>query len=132
MKSFIEYYDQDFVKNGVMNVCDNTSILTGLLQKKGLVLNRSTQKVGDIVVFSREYFYPKKISDNEFKLSPQTVAIHHASGSWMSERQRKRGNSWFWIKICRPVLFSVKQILTAVIGTDRCRKLEIFVRDKLK
>lgn len=132
MKSFMEYYNRDFIKNGVMNLCDNTGVLTELLRRQGLVMNRCTQKVNDIVVLSREYFYPKKISDNEFKITENTVAVHHASGSWMSERQRRRGSSFFWIKFCRPILCGIKRVLRAMIGQDGCRKIEIFVRDKLK
>ena len=132
MKSFMKYYDRDFVKNGVMNVCDNTSVLTELLQQKGLKMNRCTQRVDDIVVFARDYFYPKKIADDNFEITENTVAIHHATGSWMSERQRRRGNSFFWIKICRPILCGIKCALRAMIGEENCRKIEISVRNKLK
>ena len=132
MKRFIEYYDRDFFSDGVMNVCDNTSILTEFLCDKGLCMNRESQQIGDICVFSREYFYPKKEPNGRFLLTDDTVAIHHGSGSWMSERQRRRGNSLLWIKVCRPLLCGIKSCFTKTIGRERTRRIEVWVRDKLR
>ena len=132
MKRFMEFYDRDFLSNGVMNVCDNTSVLTGFLREQGLVMNRQSQQVGDIYVLSREYLYPKKLSDGRFETTEASVAIHHGSGSWMSERQRKRGSNILWIKVCRPILCTIKSCLIKVLGDDRARRLEVWTRDKLR
>jgi len=132
MKRFIDYYSRDFITGGTMNVCDNTSVLTEFLQEAGIVMNRQNQCVGDVNIFSREYFYPKKISETEFTIYPETVAIHKASGSWMSDRQRKRGANKFWINICRPILCGIKKTLATALGKERTRNLEIFVRNKLR
>lgn len=132
MKRFMEFYDRDFLSDGIMNVCDNTSVLTGFLRDWGLVMNRQSQQVGDIHIFAREYFYPKKLSEGNFVTTDDTVAIHHASGSWMSERQRRRGNNIFWIKVCRPVLCFIRAGVFKVLGEKRARRIEIRMRDKLR
>lgn len=132
MKRFMEFYNRDFFSDGVMNVCDNTSVLTGFLRDQGLVMNRQSQQVGDIHILAREFFYPKKLSEDKFAITDDTISIHHASGSWMSERQRRRGSNIFWIKVCRPVLCGLKTCFTKIVGEERTRRLEVWVRDKLR
>ena len=132
MKRFMKYYERDFLSGGVMNVCDNTSVLTEFLRERGLVMNRQSQQLGNIHILAREFFYPKKLSEDRFAITEDTIAIHHASGSWMSERQRRRGSNIFWIKVCRPVLCGIKNCFMKIAGEERARRLEVWVRDKLR
>ncbi len=130
MSNFIKYYHQrEFYSNGVIDYCDNTNVLTHFLLDSGLILNKQSQKVGDIDILSRDYFCPKKISEKEFKTTSNTVAIHYGTGSWMTDRQRKRGNNFFWIKVCRPILCKIRNILNRSLGYEKTRKFEKYIRN---
>lgn len=133
MKAFVDYYESKSfrLKSGEIDNVANVVILTDLLKEKGFVPNGQKQKVGDIMIFNREYFYPKKLSESDFRVTHETVGIHRCSNSWMSEKEKKRGNNKFWINVCRPILRSVRNILIKMIGTDKARIIEIKFRNKL-
>lgn len=133
MKAFVEYYEsKNFrLKSGEIDNVANVVILTDLLKEKGFVPNGQKQKVEDIMIFNREYFYPKKLSDTEFRVTNETVGIHRCSNSWMSEKEKKRGNNKFWINVCRPILRSIRNILIRMVGKENTRIIEIKFRNKL-
>ena len=134
IKSFLTHYQtHHFIdENGRVDNIANVSMLTDLLVKKGLKLNRSKQDVAGIRVYNREYFYPKRVGDNEFLITKETVGVHRCSNSWMTDKEKKRGNNIIWIKCCRPVLLSIKSVLTNIIGKEKTRKIEIKIRNILK
>ena len=72
---FIYLHNNFRKKNGDINTTANVTILTDILSKRGLITDGTSQTIDDIEVFQREYFYPKKISDSEFRISSQTIAI---------------------------------------------------------
>jgi mannosyltransferase OCH1-like enzyme len=134
MKDFVRYYEKhDFIdKKGRKDYIANVTILTDLLAVKGLVSNGRFQTLDDITIYPREYFYPKKLSDTEFRNTPETHAIHRCSNSWMTERQKKRGRNKFWLHIFRPMLQIGRKIGIKLIGIDKLREIEIIIRDFLK
>lgn len=133
MKKMLEYYENhDFVqKDGSLDNIANVSILTDIMKTKGLILGGTRQKVDGFEIFNREVFYPKKISDNEFQITEETVAIHMCSNSWMSERERKRGKNKLWINIARPILQQLRKLGIKILGKEKIRKIEIKLRNKL-
>ena len=132
MKELVEYYSGDFAINGQMVIEANVAYLTQILQNRGLLLNRQTQEVEGITVFNREYFFPKRLADDSFQITPNTVAVHCCSGSWMSLRQKKRGKSFFWVKIMRPVLLLSKRVLLFIVGKRATKKIEMSIRNVLR
>lgn len=54
------------------------------------------------------------------------------SNSWLSERERKRGNNKVWIEVIRPVLRKLRSAGIKVIGKEKIRCLEIKIRNKLR
>jgi mannosyltransferase OCH1-like enzyme len=134
MNEFIGYYLKNDFKNskGEINITANVEILTNLLIRKGLISNGSNQIINNIEVFSREYFYPKKISVTEFRLTTKTIAVHKFSCSWLTERQRKRGNNKIWINIMRPLLRFFRDLGLNALGAERIQKIEIKIRNILK
>ena len=100
LKIFLKFYQTNNFreKNGDINTIANVTILTDILSKRGLITDGTHQLINDIEVFQREYFYPKKITEREFRISSQTVAVHKCSNSWMTDRERTRGNNKIWIK----------------------------------
>ncbi len=134
MREYLRYYEcHPFVDSrGRMDVTANVSMLTDLLIDMGLRVGGDTQQVGDITVFRREVFYPKKHSPTEYSITPQTLAVHRCSNSWMSEGQRKRGSNWFWLHIVRPIFQNGRAIGTRLIGKEHIRNIEIAIRGILK
>jgi hypothetical protein len=133
ISEFIKVYDDKFIDdNGNFNTIANVSYLTDILKNSGLNLDGSNQSVQDITVYAREYFYPKKLSDSEFKIVDQTLAVHKCSNSWMTEREKKRGNNKFWIEVVRPSLRFLRKVGVSVIGSKNIKTFEIKIRNMLK
>lgn len=129
----LRYYEShEYVdKKGNTDTIANTVLLTDLLLKQGLKQNGSEQWIGSIRVIPRDIFYPKK-NGEKFMLTERTMAVHKFSGTWLSERERKRGANWLWINVARPFLRSCRSLGIKIIGKERIRKLEIRLRNKLK
>ncbi|MDA9027173.1 glycosyltransferase [Gammaproteobacteria bacterium] len=134
MGEFMNYYiDNDFQDaKGNVNTIANVSIFSEMLTDYGLVLDGKASKIRDIDIYPREYFYPKKLSDDTFRISEQTVAVHKYSSSWLSDNEKKRGNSRVWRKLIRPQLRFFKTIGVKLIGRKATQKIEIKIRNILK
>jgi hypothetical protein len=134
LQSFLHYYNKNsFIsRNGDVNTIANVTVLTDILTRRGLLADGSAQNIDNIEVFTREFFYPKKISQDEFQISKQTVAVHRCSNSWMTDRERKRGSNILWIKIMRPVLRFYRGIGLKIFGSKNIKNLEIMLRNRLK
>ena len=72
------------------------------------------------------------IFGNKKLISKDSVTIHHFDASWLTERERKRGNSLIWRNICRPFLRNARNFLENVIGEERTKLFEAKLRDKIK
>jgi len=134
IKELLAYYEtHNFVqKDGSFDNIANVSILTDIMKEKGLVLGGERQTIPGYEVYNREWFYPKKLNESEFNITDETVAIHMCSNSWMTERERKRGNNKIWIEVIRPVLRSCRSLGIKIVGKERIRQMEIKLRNKLK
>ena len=130
----LDYYEQhEFVQQkGYIDSIANVSILTDICRRKGLIPDGRKQKIEGFEIFSRELFYPKKLNENTFETTGETCAIHMCSNSWMTEREKKRGNNKIWINVLRPVLIKIRCCLRKRLGDEMVRKIEIIVRNKMK
>ena len=133
-KKMLDYYENNpfLSKNGAMDTVANVSLLTEIMVEEGLVVGGEKQKVSGIDIYPREYFYPKKLGEGVFRTTEQTVAIHYCDNSWMSAREKKRGNSKIWISFFRPLLQKAKKVLISIFGSKATRKIEIKIRNILK
>jgi hypothetical protein len=130
----LEYYEKhDFVqRDGSFDNIANVSILTDIMKEKGLKLGGKRQQVDGFDIFNREVFYPKKLSDSKFNVTDETSAIHMCTNSWMTERERRRGNNKVWIEIVRPILQCGKNAGIKIFGKEKTRSIEIKLRNKLR
>lgn len=127
------YYTHPFVDcNGHLNLTTNVSILNDLLEKKGLIRENKEQIVGDIHVYERSFFFPKKKSEEVFLVTDQTVAIHKMSATWLTKRQKNRGTNKFWINVCRPTLRFFQNICFKLVGEQTTKNIELKIRNILK
>lgn len=134
MKRFLEYYDShSFVdKKGRMDNTANVSILTDILIADGAKCDRTLQKIKDLIIYPREYFYPKRLGENQFRLSDDSYGIHHYSMSWLTDRQKRRGNNVIWVKVMRPLLKKCRGVFLKIIGKEAVRTIEIRIRNIMK
>ena len=85
------YKHRKFINaDGSLDLTTNVVELTELCVRSGLVQNGEYQVVDDATIFSADYFYPKSLSTRKTKITNNTVAIHHCSGSWLTKSQKKR------------------------------------------
>ncbi len=133
IKELLDYYEtHNFVqRDGSHDNIANVSILTDIMRNYGLKLNGEGQCVKEFTVYNREWFYPKKLNDNEFLITENTVAVHMCSNSWMTDRERKRGKNILWIRIARPILRNCRVLAQSVLGKERVRAIEIKIRNYL-
>lgn len=134
IKELLEYYEMhDFIQSdGSFDNIANVSILTDILKSQGLIPSGKRQCVAGFEIYNRELFYPKKLSETEFNVTDETAAIHMCSNSWLTERERRRGNNKIWIEVIRPILRVCRTVGIHVIGKERIRRLEIRLRNKIK
>lgn len=134
IEELLKYYEtHDFVqKDGSFDNIANVSIITDNMKSKGLVLGGERQSIPGFEVFNREYFYPKKLSETDFRVTDETVAVHMCSNSWLSERERKRGSNKVWIEVIRPTLRGLRTLGIKILGKEKIRSLEIKLRNKLR
>ena len=130
----IEYYhSHPFIdKSGNMNLTTNVTILNSILENKGMERLNKAQVIDDITILPRDFFYPKKLSEYEFLSTENTIAIHRMNGSWLTDKQKKRGTNKFWINGCRPFLKKCQKVIHSILGENVTKRIELWVRNKLK
>lgn len=64
---------------------------TEILQKYGLKNLDRIQYIEGVFVYPKEYFQPMNVETGEITISPNTVSIHHYSGSWLDKKGKRRG-----------------------------------------
>lgn len=133
-KEMLNYYNKiSYIDDkGNENLTTNVTLLDNILLKKGLIKNNTRQTIEDIEIFPRDVFFPKKISEDDFQITENTVMIHKMQGSWLTERQKKRGSNKFWINICRPVLRFFNKCIYVIVGDEKAKRIEIKIRNLLK
>lgn len=85
-----EYDDISFIKeDGTFDVTTNVTRITNACLKYGLIQNNTFQTVCGFTLFPKEYFCPKDYSTGKIKKTYNTFTIHHFSGSWISDSDKK-------------------------------------------
>ena len=72
------------------------------------------------------------MDDGTFAVTGQSVTIHRFSGSWLTEREKKRGTNLFWRNVMRPILKKTRAAITRVFGNQTAKKIEAAVRNFLR
>lgn len=131
---FARYYQSKHFlgKNGEMDIIANPILLAEVLKNHNFLLDGQDQEQNDIAILHRDYFFPKKINDANFRITEKTVAIHHFNASWLTERQKKRGQNKFWIEVCRPTLRTFKSGANFIFGKERTNNIEIKIKNLLR
>ena len=129
------YKDRHFLlPDGNFDLTTNTVSVTALLtQKYNIILNNETQSFPDgLVVYSNDYFCPKRFVDDRVYKTKNTHAIHWFNASWHTKEQadlRKRTIKYhkkqkFYNRVIHPPIMLAKKIL----GDELYQK----IRSKIK
>lgn len=133
-KQMIDYYNSHpFIDHlGNQNLTTNVMILNAILKQKGMEQINKNQFIDEINIYQRDLLYPKKISEAEFRITNETITIHRMKGSWLTDRQKRRGTNKFWINICRPFLRKCQSAIIVILGEQKTKSIELWIRNKLK
>lgn len=100
-KIMLEQYEKEFFynKDGSYNLKNVVVRTTDKLKEFGLEQKEGIQKVGDIFIYPKEYFNPCDMQTGRIKCTPSTYSIHHYAASWVSKKDKIRGN--LYKLVCR-------------------------------
>lgn len=136
LNEMLEYYNaHDFLDSkGLPDTTTNVQILVNIMLKHGFVKENKKQVIKGLHIYERDYFNPKKLDDKEdaFRTTERSVTIHHMAGSWLTERERRRGTSKFWRNVCRPILKRFRSFLMKTMGESFAKSIEVKLRDKMR
>ena len=84
------YKKKSFIKeNGEMDLTTNVTTITNICLTHGLKLNNQEQTIDDFTLYPKEIFCPKNYETGKIEYTEKTVTIHHFSGSWHTEKEKK-------------------------------------------
>lgn len=63
--------------------------VAAFLKEDGLRPSKNIQTIDGIKIYPKDYFCPLNYFTGEFKMTKNTVAIHHYASSWMSDSDKK-------------------------------------------
>lgn len=97
-KSMLEEYESDiFIVDGDLNLKTVCERVTDILVRNGLKLEDKTQDVLDFKIYDTSYFNPYNMNTGKIELKPNTISIHHYAGTWVSKKDKFRGNIYKFI-----------------------------------
>ena len=130
----LKYYSEHhFVdSNGNIDTTTNVQIITRILTEQGFDPHNSEQMLSDIHIYERDFFCPKKMDDGSFSTTERSVTIHKFSGSWLTEREKKRGTNLIWRNVMRPIFKKIRLLITSLLGDNTAKKIEASFRKILR
>ena len=130
----LDYYNaHHFIdENGNIDTTTNVQIISKLLREYGFEPKNSEQQLACIHIYERDIFCPKKMEDGTFAVTNRSVTIHRFAGSWLTEREKKRGTNLIWRNIMRPLLKSIRTSIMRVWGDKTAKKIEASFRKLLR
>jgi len=112
----LTYYEKKhfILDNGKLDLTTNVITITEMTkQKYKMCFDNQIYSIPNIVTFfPKEYFAPKSPGENKYRITKNTVAIHHFDGSWIDGNKKIID-----IKMrISPFLSYVKKIVINLIG----------------
>lgn len=91
IKQFLAYYDNlsFYDENGAMRLTPNPDILAGIATNFGIVFNGQYQESGEgIRIFPNEVFGGYDVYNMVYRITENTVLVHHYTASWRTFREK--------------------------------------------
>jgi len=84
IKEILDYYENIDNFNVLKNWTPNTTIITNIFEKYGLVKNGKTQYLDKYIhIYSSNFFCPLDNRTGKLMITKDTYTIHHFNGSWV-------------------------------------------------
>lgn len=133
-KRMLDYYNgHSFVdENGNIDTTTNVQIISRLLKDQKFEPRNMEQVLPEIHIYERDVFCPKKMDDGTFAVTERSVTIHKFAGSWLTEREKRRGTNLVWRNVMRPILKKTRTITIKIFGEQKAKKLEASLRKALR
>lgn len=87
-----EYDNKKFIKeDGSYDMTTNVVLITDITKKEfNIKLNNTYQELKHrVIMYPSDYFCPKSYETGKIRKTKNTYAIHHFSGSWHSDEEKK-------------------------------------------
>ena len=105
-------------------------LLTDTFRDYGYIMNDTTQKQGNDIVFSSEYLCPKNFRNGITTITNNTLSIHHYDSSWYDKDTRvKQKQKWKKYKLDRIRHFP-NRLLIRLLGKNDYDSLKYKLRGK--
>lgn len=90
IKELLSYYDdKSFILKDGLNTTTNVEIISGILNKKGLIKNNKEQLIlNNLRIYPSDFFCPKSFTNGKIVISKNTFGIHHFNMSWISPAKK--------------------------------------------
>lgn len=86
-----QYETAQFVRpDGSLDLTTNVERITARCRKSGLVLNGQLQTIEGFTLLPQDYLCPKSQETGVITLTPNSLCIHHFSGSWLNKSAKLR------------------------------------------
>lgn len=111
LKDIINYYETNsfLLSNGRPNMTTVVTIVSEILEKKGVILDGTFSEKEGVVLYPAEYFDPFDYENNELKITDKTISIHHYAASWKSEKDMK--------------IFRIGIVIKKIVGKNMYKKI---------
>ena len=85
------YSNRHFIKlNGKCDTTTNVQIITKMTNINKKITADYIRNINDVIIYPREYFYPKDFKTGILCLTDNTYAIHHFEGSWLPKNRQEK------------------------------------------
>lgn len=74
--------------DGSMDMTTNVAFISDYLKRKGIALDNTYTRHGDIEIYPAEYFSPRSWEDGGYHITDNTYTIHYFAGTWHSPLNR--------------------------------------------
>lgn len=87
-----DYNDLSFInEDGTLNLTTNVVLITNTTKENyDIKLDNTFQDLKDVVFYPNDFFCPKDWNTGKIFLTDNTHTIHHFSGSWHTEKEKKQ------------------------------------------
>lgn len=115
-KDLLNYYnDKSFLnEDGSYNLKTNVEIITEIYCGKGLRRDNTLQTIDGFTFYPKMFFCPLKLDIDSTNIS-DIYTIHHFAGSWLSEEEIKRRNS-FSYKLKSKIIKILRRFFIFLVG----------------
>lgn len=129
----LDYYNNNSFQdeNGNIDTTTIVKLLSNFLNEMGFEQDNREQLIDGVHIYERDIFYPKKHKNNVFDVTERSVSIHYGSASWLTAREKRRGESLVWRNFFRPLFKKLRKVLIQILGEKRTKKIERNFRNKI-